>query len=1030
MTPAAVGACVALALLGSVCARAASGTTTPPPAVSIPPVIGGVYGNDTDQSRIDDRLEERVTAKRQATAGAVSRGLSSQAAGDTVAVELIFSKPVTQSQIDAFTGMGGTITYMYQAISYGWTGRISLDRVSALPGLMGSSLVLVEPTVRVRLYNTDRATLGGRVRPVWRPGFAGSALGFNGDPNTTIGFMDTGVDAEHQDLAGRLVYWQDLNRHGSLTPVDHYGHGTAVSGMALGTGAASGVEAGPFTYTYTDAGYGSAYQTYPIGLANGPVTITTKAWWDGSDGLLLHFYWDQGTSSEGLTIIGDYVSGTTQTVLTNSFAGNNQRNYCAYIQSSGLSYFNGGILVNTVSTYPAVGDGFTRFRGVAPECKYAMVRIPVTVNDEAFENSVPTGLDLLVANRMAKNIKIISLSIGLLSDITYIPVQSTSLRYKIASAANGGIVVVSAAGNEAGASSEVERTMSDPPGAALAITVGASNEKNALTEYSTYGYVSPRAVLSEDYKPDIIAPGGSFYYTCLALPDSGSSDAFGEDKEPNDYITTAGTSFSSPFVAGCAALVIQAMEQKGIPWDYSSSLYPRYVKMVLCATASETDADRESGTYNPSLQRAARGPDGFPAGKDRYEGYGMVNADAAIEAVSLTYSAGAVATETLGSCVADRRVWARTMDLKQGRDVCVTLTNPSTGDFDLYLYSSVPSATGTPVLLASSANPGSGGTERLTYAAAADSQALLVVKRVAGSGTFAVSSVMPGPPTACDIQTRVAVGAAATVTLNAMDDGAPNPPGCLTLTIASLPQHGRLEQADGGAVIAAVPATLSTGVKQVVYRPNAGWVGDDSFTCYGDDGGVAPSGGRSNTATVSVTTTPGTAATYQVAAGANDAHVLRGGGSQKLGDTALSVGLSHAGVRFTGVNIPQGATILQARLRLCSYANGLSAKFTGTILAGAADNAGDFSCQSINATALTTAMQCWALTTSWQSNTWYQTPDIANVIQEVVNRPGWSANNALVLVLQGGAGASNERRFWSYDGDPTRAPQLEIVYIP
>ena len=30
--------------------------------------------------------------------------------------------------------------------------------------------------------------------------------------------------------------------------------------------------------------------------------------------------------------------------------------------------------------------------------------------------------------------------------------------------------------------------------------------------------------------------------------------------------------------------------------------------------------------FHRALQRAAGGPDGFPAGKDRYEGYGMVNA--------------------------------------------------------------------------------------------------------------------------------------------------------------------------------------------------------------------------------------------------------------------------------------------------------------------------------------------------------------------------------------------------------------------
>ena len=96
---------------------------------------------------------------------------------------------------------------------------------------------------------------------------------------------------------------------------------------------------------------------------------------------------------------------------------------------------------------------------------------------------------------------------------------------------------------------------------------------------------------------------------------------------------------SSPFVAGCAALVIDAMQQNGVVWSYASSQHARYVKMVLCATASETNANRESGSNNPTLQRAAGGPSGYPAGKDLYEGYGMINPDAAVEAVSQTYTA-------------------------------------------------------------------------------------------------------------------------------------------------------------------------------------------------------------------------------------------------------------------------------------------------------------------------------------------------------------------------------------------------------
>ena len=1029
MTVALAGVCAAVIGVLPMSALAAAGGWTPPPGPFVPPIVTPDYDNDADNDRIDDRLEEKVTTW---VAEVKSRSLSAQMAGETVSVELVFSSPVTQSQIDTFTGLGGTITYLYQALSYGWIGRIPIDSVAVLPDLMGPSLIQVERTVRARAYNTDRATQGARVRPVWGAGFAGNALGFSGDPNTAIGFIDTGVDASHRDVAGRLVYWNDLTDISSPDPLDEEGHGTATSGIALGTGAASGVNAGPFTFTYSDpySDYGFGYVTYPLGLSNGMVTLTTKAWWDGPSAYALHMYWNQGSVADQVVMLGNYTSGTNQLVLTNTFTASNTRNYCAYLLNIDGWSLQGVVLVNTVSTYPAVGDGFARFRGVAPGCSHAMVRIPLDVDSAEFENALSAGLDLLVTERIAKGIKIINLSLGLVDTETYLPMQSTSLRNKITTAVNSGVILVVAAGNEADYDSEAERAMADPARTGLAITVGAANEKNALTDYSTYGFSNPRTAQAEDYKPDMIAPGGSWRYSCLAAPDSGTSDALGDDKEPNDYILGAGTSMSSPFVAGCAALVIQAMERTGVRWDFTSSQHPRLVKMVLCATASETNAAREGNTRNPTLQRAAAGPGSFPSGKDPYEGYGMINADAAVEAVSLTYVPGSVATETFGAGTADRRVWARTMDLKLGRDVSMTLTTPGTGDFDVYLYSGAPSDTGTPVLLASSVSVGNGVAEQLTYSPSADGKALLVVKRVAGTGAFTLTSRMSGPPMAQDMRKSVGINMATTVTLEGVDDGLPNPPGGLTYTIASLPQHGQLEQVNGGVVIASVPAILVTGVNQVVYRPAAGWLGEDSFTYYCSDGGTAPSGGSSNTATVSVTTVAEVSVHYQVAAGEDDVRITRGTSMQNLTEASLGIGTSNAGMRFTGVSIPAGARIVRAVLKVHTLTSGLYTTFTATIRAEAADNADTFSSQPINTAAVTTASQSWPLTTGWQADTWYQTPDISSAVQEVIDRPGWAANNALAIIIQGSSSAANDRKFWSYDGDPANAAQLEITYQP
>ena len=143
-----------------------------------------------------------------------------------------------------------------------------------------------------------------------------------------------------------------------------------------------------------------------------------------------------------------------------------------------------------------------------------------------------------------------------------------------------------------------------------------------------------------------------------------------KDQMTNDYTSGYGTSFAAPFVAGCAALVIEAMERQGVVWDFSSSELPRYVKMLLCATASGDECQAGDG-QRPSDPAACHrtDPNGFPASKDAYEGYGMINPDAAVEAVSQSYAPGSDASVSLGGKATDKRVWARTMHLTGGRGV-------------------------------------------------------------------------------------------------------------------------------------------------------------------------------------------------------------------------------------------------------------------------------------------------------------------------------------------------------------------------
>ncbi|MDI6447749.1 S8 family serine peptidase [Anaerobaca lacustris] len=740
---------VACLVLCAICVTAATGQRlTPPARPEVRPVISGTYPNDLDGNRIDDELEGHFTlASGSSPLYGRSRSLGTTLAADKIVdVELIFDEPVTAEQIDAFVAFGGEITHLYETVSYGWNGRIAMGHVASLPAAMGPTMVLVTPAAQtVQLY-MDVASQVGRARPVWQPGFAGEAEGFRGNANTTIGFIDTGVDGAHTDLAGRCVYWDDIAGESGLDPVDYDGHGSRVAGVAVGTGHSAGADDSELRYTYSQEGPSWAHIVDPIRLPSGPATVTSTAYWSGPAAHLDLVSWLWGDAEmDSIEWIGDGSEGASAVTLITTFDAVTGKLYSPLLANYRNRLLERVVITTSVADYPGVGDGFNKLSGVAPGCNYAAVKI-ATRDGELIEDGFAVGIDRLVAQRVAGKIKVVNISGGLM-DAWGFPIESVSLRDKVTSAVRSGVIVVVAAGNSADEPMDGLRRMADPGRAALAITVGASNDENRLTDYSSYGYLNPRTYASEDFKPDLIAPGGDYYYTTILSIDSGASDGLsGPDKAPDDYAGAVGTSFASPFVAGAAGLVIEALERGGLEWDFTSDRHPRLVKMLLCATATETNANRQGGDLHPTLERDAGGPDGFAVGKDRYEGYGLINVDAAVEAAASVHTPGAPVSVELAGGPADRRAWASTVDLAAGCGIEVWLENPDEGDFDLYLYSMVPSDTGTPIILASSTTPQVGAEEFLRYTAQTDCSVLLVVKRVSGSGAFRLDSARLGTP--------------------------------------------------------------------------------------------------------------------------------------------------------------------------------------------------------------------------------------------------------------------------------------------
>jgi hypothetical protein len=132
------------------------------------------------------------------------------------------------------------------------------------------------------------------------------------------------------------------------------------------------------------------------------------------------------------------------------------------------------------------------------------------------------------------------------------------------------------------------------------------------------------------------------------------------------------------------------------------------------------------------------------------------------------------------------------------------------------------------------------------------------------------------------------------------------------------------------------------------------------------------------------------------------------------------------GLRFTGIDIPQGATIVTAYVQFQTD-KATSVATTVTIQGEAADNAPAFAAVKFNLTnrVRTNASILWTppvWTTVGARGPAQRTADLGAVLDEIFARPGWAPGNAIVLVLTG----TGERVAEAFDG--TFAPVLHIEY--
>jgi subtilisin family serine protease len=701
------------------------------PAMRVP------VGVDVNSNRVSDGLDAEIVQR-----------VANHSDTEPANVIVMLNGAPDQSDTGAFAALGGVVTTeLWNDALYGFGGQIPFSRIVGFANSR-SDILLVEKEAACKASLAYAATQVGARPYMW------SNLGLQGDPNSASAIIDTGIDASHPDFSpgygnlnfsDKIVGWNNQVTS-TATPYDDNGHGSHVSGLAAGDGFFSVDSSGYATATWSaNLGAVSSSGTYYISgmMVNrtGPITLNVKWNTTGTAKLsALPLYYGGKSINPGtwssLASVNTPAQNTPYS-LTYNVASTPSGGYDLYHPLLTLTAGTGSLYVVFTMSWPysPPSDGFSAWTGLAPQSKLVSVKV-LDNSGSGTSTGLINGINWVIANKVNYHITVASMSLGFSAEVTAVDTATANL-------VNAGISTVVAAGNSGTGSNFIF----SPGSVDQVITVAAMNQFDDISSFSSQGGTS--RYTGNTMKPDITAPGGSFYGAPLFSTDSNYNDAEGgfSDLQPNDAAPMQGTSMATPVVSGAVELVEKAMGgYSAWNWTRSQALMP---KMILLMTATETYPNlRETDTSanSPTLTRG---------GKDVHEGYGRLNVNTAADAVLKTYKVGTTVTDNLGSpptpgniaVLGQSLAWARNVQLLAGTTYNFSLAVPTGADYDLYLYNTTGTAYGEPIINAKSTTAALGGFEKISYTPVLSGKYYLVVKLAtedSGGGQFTFTSTPTG----------------------------------------------------------------------------------------------------------------------------------------------------------------------------------------------------------------------------------------------------------------------------------------------
>jgi len=523
-----------------------------------------------------------------------------------------------------------------------------------------------------------------------------SINGYSGDTNASIALLDSGINPDHDFISGKVSDWYNFINNDPIS--DDNGHGSFLSSVITGTGTRSFDDVNPsVTNLYGNFSHLDLFDEFIPSKNYSKKLISLNL-----SKIDSYFQLSSICDFNNVEIDKIWFELYFNSSLINStlhLNPNLSQEFQYRVSESGiydliLKYHKKSEVIPNLSFNATLSfspenfiPNFNHFTGIANGTQIASYKV-VNKSGLGYSSDLISALSRVIQNRVLKHIIAVCLSIATLGE-DYIAIDRV-----IDEVINNNILVVIAAGNHGIEGSDPFNKLGMNKNC---IVVGSTNDIDQVSSFSSMGKNVGGGII----KPDILAPGGSILL--------GHRSIISADQKSDETTSLEGTSISAAIVSAAINILIEAKWGDWNTWNAQDlSKWSKIIKAILLMTASETNLNREDNP-NTIINESEFSPSSFNGFtnslKDNHEGYGRINIQAAIDALTKKMEVSNSISDHLVSSSLDplgKHVFAKKIQLESDNQYQFNLSDINEeSDFDMFLFSNESDQYGEPILLES-----------------------------------------------------------------------------------------------------------------------------------------------------------------------------------------------------------------------------------------------------------------------------------------------------------------------------------------